>query len=258
MPTDRDAVDASPSGLDLLVAMADHEPADGPLTSSRLAALTGRDRGLVARVVDDLVELGLVERDPSDRSLHLGWGLYTAVAQVVERRIITRGQPLLDQLALTCGESAYLVRRRGGQSVTLAEAMPHVSVRGVSWLGRSVPVVRGDAGPVLLLDLSSAELRSVLGPGPLPASTGARAPRTREAFEREVAVARSTGVCVLIEQTEAGVASVGAPVRDFRSRLAGAVVVVGPSDRIEPKIGSITAAVRAAAAQLSADLGWRT
>ena len=110
----------------------------------------------------------------------------------------------------------------------------------------------------LPLDLSSAELRSVLGPGPLPASTGARAPRTREAFEREVAVARSTGVCVLIEQTEAGVASVGAPVRDFRSRLAGAVVVVGPSDRVEPKIGSITAAVRAATAQLSADLGWRT
>jgi tetratricopeptide (TPR) repeat protein len=53
VPTDRDAVDASPSGLDLLVAMADHEPADGPLTSSRLAALTGRDRGLVARVAQD-------------------------------------------------------------------------------------------------------------------------------------------------------------------------------------------------------------
>jgi DNA-binding IclR family transcriptional regulator len=258
VPTDRDAVDASPSGLDLLVAMAHHHHGDGPLTSSRLAALTGRDRGLVARVVDDLVELGLVERNPSDRSLHLGWGLYTAAAQVVERRIITRGQPLLDQLALECGESAYLVRRRGAQSVTLAEAMPHVSVRGMSWLGRSVPVTRGDAGPVLLLDLSATELRSLLGSGPLPATSGARAPRTREAFEREIARARTDGFCVLIEQTEAGVASVGAPVRDFRSRLAGAVVVVGPSDRIEPRSIAITAAVRAAAAQLSSDLGWRT
>jgi DNA-binding IclR family transcriptional regulator len=258
VPTHPDAVDASSSGLDLLVAMADHVPGDGPLTSSRLAALTGRDRGLVARVVDDLVELGLVERDPVDRSLHLGWGLYTAVAQVVERRIITRGQPLLDQLALACGESAYLVRRRGGQSVTLAEAMPHVSVRGVSWLGRSVPVTRGDAGPVLAMDLSSAELRDVLGPGPLPATSGARAPRTREAFEREIATARANGVCLLVEQTEAGVASVGAPVRDFRSRLAGAIVVVGPSDRVESKSAPIIAAVRAAASQLSIDLGWRT
>jgi DNA-binding IclR family transcriptional regulator len=65
-------------------------------------------------------------------------------------------------------------------------------------------------------------------------------------------------VCLLVEQTEAGVASVGAPVRDFRSRLAGAIVVVGPSDRVESKSAPIIAAVRAAASQLSIDLGWRT
>jgi DNA-binding IclR family transcriptional regulator len=255
VPTLPDAVDASSSGLDLLAAMAAHDPAGGPLTSARLAALTGRDRGLVARVVDDLVSLGLVERDPVDRHLHLGWGLYTAAAQVVERRVLTRGQRLLEQLALDCGESAYLVRRRGDQSVTIAEAMPHVSVRGVSWLGRSVPVVRGDAGPVLVMDCSSAELRDVLGSGPLPASTGTRAWRTLREFEREVTIARTEGVCVLVEQTEAGVASVGAPVRDFRDRLVAAVVVVGPSDRVEASSERLTAAVRAAAARLTVDLG---
>jgi DNA-binding IclR family transcriptional regulator len=73
--------------------------------------------------------------------------------------------------------------------------------------------------------------------------------------EREIKKVRATGVCVLIDQVEAGVASVGAPVRDFRSRLVGAVVVVGPTARVQPATESLVAAVRAAADELSGALG---
>jgi DNA-binding IclR family transcriptional regulator len=180
---------------------------------------------------------------------------YAAASWTAERRVITRGQPLLDQLALTCGESAYLVRRRGGQSVTLAEAMPHVSVRGVSWLGRSVPVVRGDAGPVLLLDLSAAELRRLVGAQPLPPAIGGRTLRDLAELEAQIELARSNGVCVLDEQVEAGVASIGAPVRDFQGRLAGAIVVVGPAPRLMSRSAELVAAVVSAAAELSVLLG---
>ncbi|MFZ4719054.1 MAG: IclR family transcriptional regulator [Ilumatobacteraceae bacterium] len=247
--------DRSPSGLDILHAVAEHDPTDGPLTSARLAASVGRDRGLVARVVDDLCDLGLVERSQADRSLRLSWGLYAAAAQVVDRRLVTHGQPILSRLARDCGETAYLVVRRAAQSLTVAEAMPASSVRAMSWLGRSQPVARGDAGPVLLMDLDPTELRQLLGSGPLPPTTGSRAPATVEELEHEITRVRATGVCVLVEHTEAGVASVGAPVRDFRGRLAGAVVVVGPSARVDAASGALAEAVRGATRELGLALG---
>lgn len=254
MRDEDDEESRSASGLELLAVIADHQHGDTPLTPARLAALAGRDRGLVNRVVDDLCDLGLVERG-ADRSLRLGWGLFATAAQVVERRIISRGQPLLERVALRTGESAYLVRRQGAQSFTAVEAMPRSAVRGISWLGRSLPAVRGDAGPVLLMDLTRAELRELVGPGPLPASTGRNAPRSLAAIEREIKKVRANGVCVLLDQVEAGVSSVGAPVRDFRGRLVGAVVVVGPTARVEPATESLVATVRAAAAELSSALG---
>lgn len=245
----------STSGLELLTAIADHQHEGAALTPGRLAAVTGRDRGLVNRVTADLLELGLVERGPDGRSLRLGWGLYASAVQLVDRRVVSRGQPILDRLALRTGESTYLVRRQGSHSFTAAEAMPHSSVRGISWLGRSLPVVRGDAGPVLLMDLSPAELRTLVGAGPLPAATGRNAPANLAEVAIEVEKVRASGVCVLLDQVEAGVSSVGAPVRDFRHRLVGAVVLVGPTARVEPSVGPMVEAVRAAAAELSAALG---
>ncbi len=245
--------DASACGLDLLQAIAHHDSAE-PLTPARLAALTGRDRGLVSRVVDDLCELGLVERR-DDRHLQLSWGFFATAARLVERRLVDRGQPLLDRLAAEHDESAYLVRRHGSQSITVAEAVPGVSVRSVSWLGRSQPVVRGDAGPVLLMDLSAAELRRLVGAQPLPPAIGGRTLRDLAELEAQIELARSNGVCVLDEQVEAGVASIGAPVRDFQGRLAGAIVVVGPAPRLMSRSAELVAAVVSAAAELSVLLG---
>ncbi|MEY4175030.1 MAG: hypothetical protein RI900_2195 [Actinomycetota bacterium] len=255
MPNEVDDDTRSANGLEMLTAIADHQHEGSALTPGRLAAITGRDRGLVNRVAADLLELGLVERGPDGRSLRLGWGLYASAVQLVDRRIVSRGQPILDRLALRTGESTYLVRRQASHSITAAEAMPHTSVRGISWLGRSLPVVRGDAGPVLLMDLSRAELRTLLGTGPLPASTGRNAPMTLAEFEREIEKVRATGSSVLLDQVEAGVSSVGAPVRDFRRRLVGAVVLVGPTARVEQSVETLVDAVRAAADELSAALG---
>ena len=77
----------------------------------------------------------------------------------------------------------------------------------------------------------------------------------RSAIEREIKKVRTNGVCVLIDQVEAGVSSVGAPVRDFRGRLVGAVVVVGPTARVEPATELLATTVRAAATELSSALG---
>ena len=253
---ERAVASSSMCGADLLAALADHGVHEAPLTVAGLAASTGRDRGLVARLADDLCELGLIERDAATRGLRLGWGLYAAAARLVDARFDSRGQQLAERLAVQCGEMVHVVRRRGSMSVTVAEAMPRASVRGVSWLGRSQPVVRADAGPILLMDLSPIELRTLLGDGPFPPSTGANAPSTMDALEQYIARARAEGVGILSDYVDAGTASVGAPIFDFRRRVVGAVVVVGAADRLSAAVDSLVDSVRAGADELSAALGW--
>lgn len=246
----------APSGEDLLVALADARSHGLNGMSARgLAEATGRDRKLVARVVDDLHELGFVEIEPASRAISLGWGLRALAAQVADQRLVVRGQSVVDRLAAQSRESAYLVIRRGSLSVTLAEAMPDLGVRGMSWVGRSQPVVRGDAGPVLLMDLTSEDLATVIGPEPLPHCSARRAPRSAKGVERLVTQARLRGFCVLEGLVEDDVTSVGAPVYDFRARLVGALVIVGPTPRVTGQLVRATDLVVKAAGTLTHALG---
>jgi DNA-binding IclR family transcriptional regulator len=106
------------------------------------------------------------------------------------------------------------------------------------------------------MDLSPIELRTLLGDGPFPPSTGANAPSTMDALEQYIARARAEGVGILSDYVDAGTASVGAPIFDFRRRVVGAVVVVGAADRLSAAVDSLVDSVRAGADELSAALGW--
>lgn len=237
-------------GADILAALAG---ADGPVPSSRVASLTGRDRGLTARAVADLVRLGLADGDAS-AGASLSWALRARAGRVVEQRLVVRGQVVLDELARTCRESAYLVRREGSRSVTLVESLPDLPVHGGSWLGRSQPAIRSDAAPILLSDLDPESLATVFGGrGSDPVQPGE--PRTLAALERLIAQARADGHCVLVDYVERGTMSIAAGVGDFRGRLVGAVVLMGPRDRMRPRAPRLTRAVRVAADGLSRELG---
>lgn len=243
-------------GEDILGALASTEAfPDSALTTARLAAVTGRDPALVRRIVGDLLALGLVEYQPGTSRLRLGWSLYTYAARITQARLATSSQQVLTRLAQTCCESAWLVVRQGADAVTVAEATPSTLVQTFSWVGRSFPIVRSDAGPMLIADLADDDLDELLGDAPLPPTSARRAPRSLRGVKRLVASARSAGFSILDEQAEPGLTSVATPVCDFRGRLVAAVVVTGPAERIRPQLVEVTNAARAAAAELSGTLG---
>lgn len=244
------------SGEDVLAALQAARAAGASgLTIRELAEATGRDRKLLARVVEDLVELDLVDAQRPERTFALSWDLRTHVAQLVDRRLGIRGQDAVDRLAKQSQESAYLVVRQGTHSMTIAESMPDLGIRAASWLGRSRPVSRGDAGPVLLMDLADSQIKDLLGADPLPAVSGKKAPRTVTGLLKLVDEARRQGWCVLVDQTEANVSSVSAPVMGFERDLRGALVVVGPTSRISRRLSRLRTLVVDTAASLSRSLG---
>jgi IclR family transcriptional regulator, pca regulon regulatory protein len=244
-----------PCGQDLLAALVSDEAlASNGLTVSELASATSRDRGLVARIAADMVELGFVETDSRTRRMRLSWRLFVNAARIGQGRLVRRGEPLLRELSDALGESAYVVVRFGTQAVTVAEATPPGLVVVASWVGRSWPVGRSDAGPVLLSELTPDEIRALIG-DELPPTRAANAPHRIGGLLELVEVARRTGVSILDEQADEDVASVAAPVLDHRERLVAGIVVSGPSVRFRLRLEDAARVVAEAAATLSAELG---
>lgn len=242
-------------GDELLSALAVAAPSG--LTVSGLAGATGTDRGLITRVVPELIELGFIERDGISRRLRLSWTFAALARRMTDARLRQSANPALAHLSETVGQSAYLVVRQGAEAVTVAESIPPSrSLQLMSWVGRSYPVSRSDAGPVLLSGLDVETLRAVLGTEILPQVEAPKAPVTVTELLPLVEQAGRDGFCVLVEQAEEGMSSVAARVRHFGDRVIAAVVVSGPTIHMRDMRDKLIASTVDAATAVEVGLGW--
>ncbi len=133
-------------------------------------------------------------------------------------RLLATAQPLLDELAAECGESAYLAvsDRRVATYVAIAES-PR-AIRHVGWVGQTVPLDGTAVGAAL-------------------AEPGASAIRTGAIEPDITAVSRAVGAALPFDV---------------------AVSVIGPSHRMDgPTINSVETALEATVTRLTAGLGPR-
>lgn len=76
-------------------------------------------------------------------------------------------------------------------------------------------------------------------------------------FRRQLAEIRRRGYACNLEESELGVISVSAPIRDRSRTVVAAVSVAGPKSRFESKLLGLSQSVREAAAVASHQLGYR-
>ncbi len=191
----------------------------GPLTLYELQISTGMPRATLHRLAVALESHGLLRRETTGRFC-LGLGLVAlGVAATDTFPIAGLARPRLIQLGQETGESVQLYVRDGDRR-RCAVSLP--SPHGLRWMvseGALLPLNLGSAGRVL-----SGE-------------SGSR------------------GWVETVEEREAGVASVSAPVSLPSVGVLAAVSVGGPVDRLTRQPGKrFGAAVVAAAADIAADL----
>ena len=253
--------DETPSSLrralDLLDALAsDDAVAGGGWGVNRLAAHLGRDKSQVSRSLRVLADAGYIERDPESMRYRLGWHVFALAARSADQRLLAAAAPILRQLVEhDLGERIHLSVLKGTEVLTLLTQAPPHSVQTVAWAGRLVPAHNTSSGRSLLVDLERHELVRLLA-GIEFGVGGPNAPRdVDELFER-ILVARRAGYAVVDEEFEAGLVAVSAPVRDFRGDVMAALNVSGPKFRLGGRLPFAGQVIRAAAHELSAQLGW--
>jgi len=254
--TPGEGVSSLQRGLEILVTLGGRDAvARGGLGVVRIAELVGREKSQVSRALKTLAGSGFVERDPDTLTYRLGRTMFALGAQADDARLLDLARPVLDGLLERTQETAHLSVLDGTEVVTLLSKAPDSAVRAAGWAGRRVPAACTSSGRALLFDHDADELRRRFAGVELP-SGGPNAPRSLDDLVARIARDSVGGVAVSIEEFEAGLVAVAAPVRGPRGDIVAVVNVSAPEFRLGSELQATGQHVRRAASELSAALGY--
>ena len=223
----------------------------GQAGTNELARRLGAHPSTISRQLGTLVEAQLVEHDEQTGRYRLGIRL-VQLANTVLSRLDVRGiaRAHLEILVAVTGETATLSVTGDPHGVTIDfVATPHY-VQGAPLLGRPSIAHATAAGKVML-----AFTGRVPQP-PLLAYTE-RTLTDPEQLGRELLVVRKRGWAEALEEREAGLNAIAAPIFGSRDELAGILALQGPMPRFGRRVAreALPSLLEHAEAS-SRELGW--
>ena len=235
-------------GAELLVRVLESAQ---PVALSELVSASGIPKSTASRLVSALERRGLVEQDGERGRLRPGPAiLRVAERSMVERSVVELARQSLDSLGQASGETINLAvpAREGVEHVAQVESR-HFLGAG-QWLGQSVDYHCTAVGKVFM-----AFGRATTSARPLTALT----PNTitdPACLRAELDVVRREQFATAIDELEAGLAAIAAPVRGAAGEVIAALSITGPTIRMTPaRIAELKPVLIAEAAALSRRLG---
>ncbi len=212
----------------MLRSVAAHEPAGG--TTSAVARGAGLARPTVHRLLTSLLGEGLVDRATDGRWL-LGPELYLLGAAATSRYDVTDvAQPVVRQLSVATGESAFYSARRGDETVCLLREDGSFPIRShVLHEGIRFPLGVASAGLAVLAYLPDPEVDRFLARADLTTAYGEahHADRVRDRVVATRAAGYALNPGLLVE----GSWGMGAAVFDADAQPIGALSLTGIEQR---------------------------
>jgi IclR family acetate operon transcriptional repressor len=219
---------------------------------SDLARRLGVAKSTAHRIVHTLAAEGLLERveDTGRYRLSVAMQVLGASAQAASL-LHGAATPVLDQLRNLTKETVQLAVLDGREVVYVERRESPHTVRLFGRIGNRAPVHCTGTGKLLLAFLPPDELERRLD--------GLRMPRrtpytitSLEVLRAELEAIRSRGWAENVNESEMGVASISAPIRDRAGGVVAAVSVAGPVQRVNgDNLRRFARPVTDAAAQIS-------
>lgn len=164
-----------------------------------------------------------------------------------------RARRHLTRLASTLGETAKLIAYEGANSVAIDFVDGAGPLKYAVRLGQRWPLHATGGGKLYLAQYDDETVRELLGETLEPIT-----PDTivdRDALLAELAEVRRTGWARQREEIHAGISGFAAPVHDASRHLFAALVVMGPTARIDGNADAIVPLLVSEARALSVEVG---
>ncbi|HET9083159.1 MAG TPA: IclR family transcriptional regulator [Candidatus Limnocylindrales bacterium] len=229
---------------------------DGPLGVTEVAERAVLPKSTAARLLATLVGEGAVEQVPGDTSYRLGPRLVTlGGGYSLVRSVAAVGRPVLQELAAASGEAAGLGVSDGDQIHYIDQVDTPNPVVVRDWTGLRAPLHAVSSGQVLLAFRGQTSIERYLAQGSLERFT----PKTLiepDAIRERLRDVRRRGYAWAIEEFDAGISSVAAPIADDSGEVIAAVHLHGPSYRfpVPGTEGEMAQLVATGAARIAAGL----
>jgi DNA-binding IclR family transcriptional regulator len=245
-------------GFGLLQALA---MASGPLMLRDLAAAAGMSAAKAHRYLVSFQRLRLVAQDAGSARYDLGpaalqLGLASLSRLDAVKLARERIAPLMEQLGQTL---ALAVWGNHGPTIVHWEESPRAVTVNLR-LGDVMPLLTSATGRCFAAFLSTEAILPLLQQE-IAAARKLRRPDVPATLDEARALfeeVRRHGSARVVDTLLPGIVAFCAPVFDADGHMALALVALGPGGSFDPAWGgAIDAPLRAAARQLSNDLGWR-
>jgi IclR family acetate operon transcriptional repressor len=242
--------------LDRAMAVFEHLSTTSGTTLSELAADTDQSPATTYRILVTLEARGLVEFDPGPQLWHIGPRAFLIGTRYLRRTsLVERARPVLRRLMERTGETANLGIAREGHVLFVSQVETHASIRAFFPPGTLSPMHASGIGKALLAQMSPEARTRALSAAGLERFTE-RTLTDRDAIEADMALTRQRGYAIDDEEKTEGMRCIAAPVLDLHGEVVAGISVSGPASRVrDDEIATLAAAVRDAAATLSAALG---
>jgi DNA-binding IclR family transcriptional regulator len=249
--------DAGPvQSVDRAVAILEILARDGEAGVTEVARELGVHKSTASRLLAALDRRELVSQDTARGRFRLGVGLVRlAGAAGRSLDVVQESRPVCQVLARQVGETVNLAILSGRDALYLDQVAGPAALSPHNWAGQRIPLHATSDGKVLLAYLSQAELAGCLTP-PLRRFTD-RTITTLDELSPVLAKVRQRGYATAVDELEAGLTAIAAPVRNAEGRVVASISASGPSFRIPAdRIGQVAESVRRAAAEICRRLGW--
>ncbi len=239
----------------LLKCFSEGEAEIGVTTLSRRLGVA---KSTVYRLASTLVSEGLLEQNPETERYRLGMSLFGLGALVRQRmNVATDARPFLFHLREATGETVHLAILEGAEIVFVLNLESNQAIRMRADLGARKPAFCTAEGRAMLAFQSPEIVDDLLGDVLVP-----RTPKTitdPRAIRKALETIRQTGFATEDEQSELGMRSVAAPIRNANGRVIAAIGLAGPIQRISNEaLASFAPLVADAARTISARLGYNS
>jgi len=226
------------------------------LTTMEIMQDTGFTRNRVMRLTGTLMHRGFLLADAEAGAFSTGTKIY-ALGKLFERNrvILSLVRPVLRDIVLKTGESAFFYVREGYERVVLASEQGTHAIRHAISEGQRMDLHAGAAGKVILAYSPAELVETVLAKTGLPKRTAATI-TDRNRLLKELENVRGRGYAISFGERAADAIAIAAPVLGHGNELLGALAVAGPISRFTPETCTSHAKLlRAAAMQLSGQMG---
>jgi DNA-binding IclR family transcriptional regulator len=254
-PRRRERLSSVATAMRLLKAFSEDEVDIG---ISALAKRLGIAKSTAHRLAVTLVDEGMLEQDRDNGKYRLGVGLFRLGALVRRRmEVSNEARPYLYELREKINESVHLAILDGTEIMYVYHLESTHALRARSELGIRKPAHSTAEGQAILAWQPQEVIDRVIAGG-----LGAHTPKTittADRFLKALALVRQRGCAVEDEESEIGMISVAAPIRDDSGAVVAALGIAGPLARLSKKaVADVIPEVIATADQVSARLGYRS